>query len=242
VTFRVVGRDDQQGPAVASYLVNELKVKKVAIADDATAYGEGLANEVEKSLKAAKVQVVTREKATDKTTDFKAILTKMKSKTPDAVFYGGMDATGGPMLKQARELDMKATFAYGDGACTDKMGELAGQAAEGMICSQAGIPVQAAGKPFLEAFKAKFGSDPIIYAPFTYDAANLLIEAMKKANSVDPAKYLPELAKSSFDGASGKIEFDEKGDRKSAEMTIFKVEGGKPKPIAIIKDGKTTKL
>lgn len=242
VTFRVVGRDDQQGPAVANYLINELKVKKVAIADDATAYGEGLANEVEKTLKAAGVEVVAHEKASDKTTDFKAILTNMKSKAPDAIFYGGMDATGGPMLKQARELDMKATFAYGDGACTDKMGELAGAATEGAICSQAGIPVQAASKAFLEAFKKKFSSDPMLYAPFTYDATNLIIAAMQKANSTDPAKYLSALANISFDGASGKIEFDAKGDRKDAEMTIFKYEGGKPKPIAIIKSGKTTKL
>ncbi len=138
--FRTVGRDDQQGPAIAAYIANELKVKKVAIADDATAYGEGLANEVEKTLKAAGVQVVAREKTNDKATDFKAILTKMKGKNPDAIFYGGMDATGGPMLKQARELGIKAVFAFGDGACTAEMTKLAGAAAEGMICSQAGHP------------------------------------------------------------------------------------------------------
>ena len=123
-----------------------MKVKKVAIADDATAYGEGLANEVEKTLKAAGVQVVAREKATDKTTDFKAILTKMKGKAPDAIFYGGMDATGGPMIKQARELGIKSVFSFGDGACTDEMAKLAGAAAEGLICSQAGLPASAASK------------------------------------------------------------------------------------------------
>ena len=124
VVFRTVGRDDQQGPAIAAYIANELKSKKVAIADDATAYGEGLANEVEKTLKAAGVQIVAREKTNDKATDFKAILTKIKGKNPDAVFYGGMDATGGPMLKQARELGIKATFAFGDGACTSEMTKL----------------------------------------------------------------------------------------------------------------------
>src|SRR5499427_9270440 len=144
--FRTVGRDDQQGPAVAAYIANELKMKKVAIADDATAYGEGLANEVEKTLKAAGVQVVTREKTNDKATDFKAILTKMKGRNPDAIFYGGMDATGGPMLKQARELGIKSTFAFGDGACTAEMNKLAGPAAEGMYCSQAGIPTEMASK------------------------------------------------------------------------------------------------
>src|SRR5438477_3727668 len=240
VVFRTVGRDDQQGPAVAAYMANELKSKKVAIADDATAYGEGLANEVEKTLKAAGVNVVAREKTNDKATDFKAILTKMKGKSPDVIFYGGMDATGGPMLKQARELGIKSVFAFGDGACTDTMNKLAGdQSAQGLICSQAGLPVQAASKTFLDTYKAKYNVDPIIYAPSTYDAANLLIAAMQKADSTDPPKYLPELQKISYQGATGKIEFDDKGDRKDAEMTIFTMKGGKLEPIAIIKSGKS---
>jgi branched-chain amino acid transport system substrate-binding protein len=120
------------------------------------------------------------------------------------------------------------------------MKELAGDAAEGLLCSQAGLPVQAANKKFLDAYRAKFTIEPILYAPFTYDATNLLIEAMKKANSPDPAKYLPELAKISYEGASGRIEFDDKGDRKHAEMTIFTMKGGKIEPIAIIKGGTTT--
>jgi branched-chain amino acid transport system substrate-binding protein len=240
--FRTVARDDQQGPAVAAYIVNELKLKKVAIADDATAYGEGLANEVEKTLKGAGVQIVAREKTNDKATDFKAILTKMKGRNPEAVFYGGMDATGGPLLKQARELGIKATFAFGDGACTAEMNKLAGdKAAEGMICSQAGIPTQMSSKTFVDAFTAKFGEIKQ-YAPYFYDSANLMIAAMQKADSADPAKYLPELQKVSYDGATGHIEFDAKGDRKDAEITIFQMKGGKVDPVAIIKAGKTTKI
>ena len=237
--FRTVGRDDQQGPAIANYLVANNKPKLVAIVDDATAYGEGLANEVEKTLKAAGVKVLPREKGTDKTSDWKAVLTKLKGRRPDAVFYGGMDATGGPMLKQARELAIKAVFTFGDGACTDKMKELAGDAADGLLCSQAGIPPQASDKKFLEAYKKKFNVDPILYSPFTYDGTRLLIEAMKKANSPDPAKYLPELQKIEYTGASGKISFDDKGDRKDAEMTIFTMKEGKLAPIAIIKGGLT---
>ena len=241
VVFRTVGRDDQQGPAVAAYMANELKSKKVAIADDATAYGEGLANEVEKTLKAAGVQIIAREKTNDKATDFKAILTKIKGKNPDAIFYGGMDATGGPMLKQARELGMKSVFAFGDGACTAEMSKLAGPASEGMICSQAGIPTQMASKDFQDAFNKKYG-EVKQYAPFFYDATKILIAAMQKADSADPAKYLPELQKISYDGATGHIEFDDKGDRKDAEMTIFQMKGGKVEPVAIIKAGKTTKI
>jgi branched-chain amino acid transport system substrate-binding protein len=237
--FRVVARDDQQGPAIASYLATEKKPNLVAVIDDATAYGEGIANEVEKTLKAANIKVLPREKGTDKTTDWKAILTKLKGRNPDAVFYGGMDATGGPMIKQGRELGLKAVFSFGDGACTDEMTKLAGAAAEGMLCSQAGVPPQAADKKFLDAYKKRFNADPILYAPFTYDAANLLIEAMKKANSADPAKYLPELQKIDFTGATGKIAFDDKGDRKDAEITIFTMKGGKIDPVAVIKSGKT---
>jgi branched-chain amino acid transport system substrate-binding protein len=238
--FRTVGRDDQQGPAIASYIANELKGKKVAIVDDKTAYGEGLANEVEKTLKDAKgVNVVARERTTDKETDFKAILTKIKARNPDVVFHGGMDATGGPLLKQARELGIKAVFAFGDGACTDQMGQLAGPAAEGMVCSQAGLPREAASPEFVKSYNAKFGEIKQ-YAPYFYDATMAAIEAMKKANSTDPAKFAPEIYNVTFTGATGNVAFDAKGDRKDAEMTIFKMEGGKVKPVAIVKGGQTT--
>jgi branched-chain amino acid transport system substrate-binding protein len=237
--FRVVGRDDQQGPAIASFLAESRKPKLVAVIDDASTYGEGLANEVEKTLKAAKVKMLAREKGTNKTVDWKAVLTKVKGKNPDAIFYGGMTSTAGPLLRQARELGMKAVFSFGDGACEAEMAKLAGTATEGMLCSQAGLPAAAADKKFLDAYKKKFNADPIIYAPFTYDAANLLIEAMKKANSADPAKYLPELAKIEFAGATGKIAFDEKGDRKNAEITIFTMKDAKLAPIAVVKGSQT---
>src|SRR5260370_22438538 len=102
-----------------------------------------------------------------------------------------MDAAGGRRRKQGRERGMKAVFSFGDGACTDKMKELAGAAADGLLCSQAGIPPQAADRKFLAAYKKRFKADPILYSPFTYDGANLLIEAMRKADSTDPKKYLP---------------------------------------------------
>src|SRR4029079_1385550 len=162
-------------------------------------------------------------------TDFKAILTKIKGKAPDGVFYGGMDATRGPKQKHARELGIKAPFTFGDGACTAEMSKLAGPASECMICSQAGIPTQMASKDFQDAFNKKYG-EVKQYAPFFYDATKVLIAAMQHADSTDPAKYLPEIAKIKFDGATGHIEFDDKGDRKDAEMTIFQMKGGKVEP------------
>ena len=188
------------------------------------------------------MQIVAREKTNDKATDFKAILTKIKGKNPDAVFYGGMDATGGPMLKQARELGIKATFAFGDGACTGEMSKLAGAGGRrhDLLAGRASRR-RWRRKAFHDAFNAKYGEIKQ-YAPFFYDGANLLIAAMQKADSADPAKYLPELHKISYDGATGHIEFDDKGDRKDAEMTIFQMKGGKVEPVAIVKAGKTTKI
>ena len=191
------------------------------------------------ALKAGKVSIVARERTTDKETDFKAILTKIKAKNPDVVFHGGMDATGGPMLKQARELGIKAAFAFGDGACTNEMAKLAGPAAEGLVCSQAGLPREAASKDFVDAYTKKYGEIKQ-YAPYFYDATNAVIEAMKKANSTDPAKFAPELFNVSFTGATGRVEFDAKGDRKDAEMTIFKLKGGKVVPVSIVKGGVST--
>jgi branched-chain amino acid transport system substrate-binding protein len=237
--FRTVGRDDQQGPAIAAYIVGEMKARTVAIVDDKTAYGEGLANEVEKALRAAKVTLVGRERVADKDTDFKAILTRIKRSNPDVIFHGGMDATGGLMLKQARELGMKAQFAFGDGACTEEMAQLAGAAGEGLACSQAGLPASAASREFLDAFRARYGETKL-YAPFFYDAANVVIEAMKRADSTDPARFGAEMYNVILQGATGTIAFDAKGDRKDAEMTIFRMQGGRIVPVAVVKAGVST--
>ena len=234
--FRTVGRDDQQGPAIALYIAREMKAKKVAIVDDKTAYGEGIAAEVEKALRAAGVAVVARERTTDKETDFKAILTRIKSRAPDVVFHGGMDATGGPMMKQARELGLRARFTMGDGACDDEIHALSSGAAEGMVCSQAGLPREAASPEFIASFRQHFG-EIRQYAPFFYDGAMAAVEAMKRADSTDPAKFAPELFNVSFKGATGTVQFDGKGDRRNAEMTIFVVRSGRIAPVAIVRDG-----
>src|SRR5260221_5101245 len=150
--FRVVGRDDQQGPAVANYLVANAKPKVVAIVDDATAYGKGLANEVEKTLKAAGVNVLAREQGTNKTVDWKAVLTKLKGRSPDAVFYGGMDSTGGPPLKQGREVRVKAGVSFRGRGLTHKMGEVSRKGARGLFWSQAGRPAPGAAQRIIRPF------------------------------------------------------------------------------------------
>ncbi len=227
-TFRVMANDIQQGSVVGTYAVKDMGAKKIAIIDDRTAYGQGLADEVEKAAKAAGATIVAREFTTDKATDFKAILTKIKAKNPDVIFLGGMDAVGGPMLKQIKELGIKAKFTTGDGGCSPELIKLAGAASEGVICTQAGLPVDKLpnGQKFVEDFTKKYGQIQI-YSPYSYDAVMVLIDAMQRANSVDPVKYLPEVSKTAYDGVTGKIEFDEKGDIKNGAITVFVIQDGK---------------
>jgi branched-chain amino acid transport system substrate-binding protein len=230
--FRIIGRDDRLGEALALYLLRERRPRVVVVIDDSTPYGEGLANEVEHVLRAGGARVVPRLRGTNQTVDWRADLAKAKLANPDLVFYGGMDATAGPLLRQAREAGMQAVFAFGDGACINEMTKLAGPAAEGMLCAQTGIPVAAADARFRDAFQRRFGAAPILYAAYTYDAVLALIVAMRTADSVDPAVYMPALAAVETKGATGAIVFDAKGDRRHAEVTILSVRGGALQPIA----------
>lgn len=225
--FRVMANDVQQGKALGEYAV-KLGAKKIAIIDDRTAYGQGLADEFEKAAKAGGATIVGREYTSDKSTDFRAILTNVKAKRPDLLFYGGMDAQAGPMVAQMKTLAVKSKFLAGDGAQSPEFIKLAGGAAEGAIVSSPGLPLDKmpGGKGFTERFSAKYGQIQI-YAPYAYDAAMTLVEAMVKANSTEPAKYLPELAKIQRQGVTGPITFDEKGDLRNGPITLYVVKDGK---------------
>ena len=236
-TYRLVATDAQQGPALANYVINTLKAKTVAIIDDSTQYGKGLADEFEKTIKAAGVKVVTREASNNKATDFKAILTKVKGKKPDVIMYGGMDATGGPLTKQAAELGIKAKVVGGDGMCTEKLAELAGDAVINVTCSEAGMALSkmAQGADFQRRYKERFNTDVQIYAPFTYDAVFVLVDAMKRANSTDPAKILVVMPETKMEGLVGNIAFDDKGDMKEGVITLYDFKDKKKTVLDVIK-------
>lgn len=234
VTYRVIANDLQQGEAMAKYAIETLKVKKLAIIDDRTAYGQGLADAFAEQVKKLGGEIVGREFTNDKATDFTAILTKIKGRTPDAVFYGGMDAQGAPMLRQMRQLGIAATYLGGDGTCTAEMVKLAGNAMNDKVfCTQAGIPLSAmpGGSEFLSRFKQRFNADVLLYAPYGYDAATALIEGMKAADSTDPAKYLPAMQKVDFKGVTGNIAFDAKGDVKEGGVSLYGYANGKWEPL-----------
>ncbi len=238
--FRMVADDVHLGGTLGKYAVETLTAKKVAVIDDRTAYGQGVADEFEKGVKAAGGEVVGREFTNDKATDFNAILTSLKAKKPDVVFFGGMDAVAGPMIRQMKQLGINAKFMGGDGICSSELPKLAGDAlADDMVfCAEAGgvEGEQKAGMDKFRAdFKAKFNADVQVYAPYVYDAVQVMAKAMVSANSADPAKYLPALKAINHQGVTGTIAFDEKGDIKNGALTLMTYKGGQRTTLAVIR-------
>jgi branched-chain amino acid transport system substrate-binding protein len=240
-TFRVVADDVHLGGTLGRYAVKELKGKSIAVVDDRTAYGQGVAEEFAKAVTASGGKIAETQFTTDKATDFTGILTAIKSKKPDVVFFGGMDAVAGPMIRQMKQLGIKAKFLGGDGICSGELPKLAAgaMADDQVVCAEAGgvEGEQKAGMDKFRAdFKAKFNTDVQIYSPYVYDAVNVLVAAMVKAGSADPAKYLPELAKTDgYKGVTGTISFDEKGDVKNGALTLFTYKGEKREQIAVVR-------
>jgi branched-chain amino acid transport system substrate-binding protein len=179
-------------------------------------------------VKASGGEIIAREFTTDRSTDFLAILTSIKARKPDLVFYGGMDAQGAPMVKQLRSLGIKAKFLGGDGVQTSEFLKLAGSQADDVTASSPGLPIDSmpGGKEFREKFTQRFGAIQT-YAPYAYDAAMTMVEAMKMADSAEPAKYLAELPRLQRAGVTGPISFDEKGDIRGGAITLYRVRDGK---------------
>ncbi|KVZ50045.1 branched chain amino acid ABC transporter substrate-binding protein [Burkholderia ubonensis] len=235
-TYRVVATDAQQGPALASYALHALHAKRFAVVDDATAYGKGLADEFEKTVKAAGAQIVARESANDRATDFKAILTKIKRDHPDVIMYGGMDATGGPFAKQAMALGIGAKILGGDGVCTDKVVELAGNAVQNLVCSQAGLALSRMekGADFEKKYEDRFHTPVQIYAPFTYDAVYVIVDAMKRANSIEASKVLAAMPSTDYRGVIGHIAFAPSGDLKEGAITLYDFKEAKKTVLDVV--------
>ena len=228
-TFRVMANDEQQGKALAQFASSSLKAKTVAVIDDKTAYGEGLAGEFSKTAAASGIKVVAREHTDDKSVDFSAILTRIKATKPDIVFYGGMYPQAGPMVSQMKKLGIEARLLTGDGGCAVEFLSLAGDAAEGHYCSLPGVPLDKmpGGAGFTERFRTRFNIDIQQYAPNAYDAVMVVVEAIKRANSTDPARIVAELPNTHYAGVtSSALAFDANGDIKDGAVTIYQYTGG----------------
>jgi branched-chain amino acid transport system substrate-binding protein len=222
-TYRLIASDDKQGVALAEYATKILHAKTVAIVDDATAYGKGLADEFKKTAKENGAKILAHEETNDKAIDFKSILTKIKNKGPDIIMFSGMDATGGIFVKQADKLGIKSKILSGDGLCTDSIVKLAGNASSNIICSEPGVPFSKMEKvnEFNDKYKKRFGLDAQVYSPFTYDAIYVIVDAMKRANSTNADKILEQMPNTNLKGIIGNISFNSKGDMKDGVVTIY---------------------
>ncbi len=235
-TYRIIANDNALGAGLAAYAVDVLKLKKVAMIDDRTAYGQGVADVFKKTAIAKGMAVVDDQFTTDKATDFMAILTSIKAKNPDAIFFGGMDPQAGPMLRQMEQLGMgNVKYFGGDGICTNEIAKLASGAKTlgNVICAEGGASLQKmpSGEAWKKRYDAKFPGQFQVYSPYTYDATFVLVDAMKRANSVDPKVYTAKLIDTNYKGVTGTIRFEPNGELKNPSMTL-----------SVFKDEKKTTL
>jgi branched-chain amino acid transport system substrate-binding protein len=226
--FRVMTNDEAQGKVLGEFAAGNLVAKNIAVIDDKTQYGEGIAIEFKRAAEAKGAKIVAVEHTDDKAVDFAAILTKIKATKPDLIFFGGMDPQAAPMSMQMKKLGLKAPLLMGDGGCTADFLKNAGTSAEGQYCSKPGVPVEKmpGGPAFIDKYKAKYNAPIQLYAPYAYDAVMVVVEAIKRANSADSAAILAELPKTQYKGVTTDISFDEKGDIKDAAVTLYIAKGG----------------
>jgi branched-chain amino acid transport system substrate-binding protein len=239
--FRVVANDNMVGSTLARYSIHTLKAKKIAVIDDRTAFGQGLADEFARSVKKmGGAEIVSRQFTNDKAIDFNSILTQIRAKKPDVIFYGGMDAVAGPMLKQMKALGIAAKFVSGDGVCSEKLPQLAGDALgdDKVTCVVAGgvTGAEEAGmQSFTERYRQRFKIPLQTYAPYAYDGVMVFAAAMQKADSIEPAKFLPALAQIRYQGVTGAIAFDPKGDLRNAALTLYTYRQGKQVKLQVVR-------
>jgi branched-chain amino acid transport system substrate-binding protein len=235
--FRIIANDNALGAGLANYAKKELKAKTVAVIDDRTAYGQGVADVFAATAKKDGLKVLDREYTNDKATDFSAILTKIKSTNPDVIFYGGMYTQAGPLARQLKQLGIKATLMGGDGICAPDLAKLGGDAVNGTVCAEGGSPLNQmpGGEAWKKRYDAEFGAKAFqIYSPYSYDATMVLAKAMEKAKSTDPKKYLSYIQNIDYNGVTkNKIHFMANGNLADPSITISKFEGGEKKVVAV---------
>lgn len=235
-TFRVIANDNALGAALANYAAKTLGLKTVAVIDDRTAYGQGLAEVFKKEVEKLGAKVVATEFTNDKATDFMAILTSVKAKKPQALFYGGMYGQAGPMLRQMGQLGMTDMKMFGgDGICVVELAKVAAGAKplENVICAEGGssLAKMPGGTEWKKRYDAKYPGQFQVYSPYFYDATMLMADAMKRANSADPKVYLPFLQKTDYQGVTAKIAFETNGEMKNPSYTLSRYVGGSKQPL-----------
>lgn len=235
-SFRVMGHDDDGGQLAGRYVLDTLQAKKIAVIDDRTAFGQGLADQFASTITEGGGEIVAREYVDDKTVDFSAVLTAIRAKNPDVIFFGGVDAQAAPLARRIKQLGLKATLVGAGGFVSQTFLELAQKEGEGVVALEPGLPVEQmpGGKEFEQAYKDAFNTHIELHAPFAYDGVGVLIEAFRQAGSTDPAKYLPVLQAIEYQGVTGTIAFDAEGNLKQPYFTIYQVLDNTWKPVSVI--------
>jgi branched-chain amino acid transport system substrate-binding protein len=234
--YRLLANDNALGAGLAKHAKDVLKLKKVAIIDDRTAYGKGVAEVFSKTARQLGMEVVSEQFTNDKAVDFSSILTAIKSKKPDGIFFGGMDPQAGPMLRQMQQLGMSKVYLFGgDGICTEKLSELSSGARTlgNVVCAVGGASLDklAQGKAWRGRYDAKFPGQFQVYSPYTYDATMVLVDAMRRANSTDPKVYSAKLVSTDYQGVTAKVRFEPNGELVSPAMTLYVYKEGKRIPL-----------
>jgi len=233
--FRIVASDTQVGASMAAYAAKELKLKNVGVIDDASAFGQGIATEFIRQARASGMQVAGHEFTTDKAADFTAILTRLKARHVDAIFFGGYAPQAAPMARQMKQLGINARLLGGDTLCSPEMAKLGGDAVgANVLCAQAGaiLERQAGGPAFQARYKQRFKHDADVYAPSFYDQAMFIAQAIKSANSVDPQAVGAALHALSHQGVVGNYAFDAAGNLKKTTVTVYTFKNGALSPLA----------
>ena len=235
-TFRIIANDNSLGAGLAFYAADALKLKRIAVVDDRTAYGQGVADVFKKVAASKGITIVDEQFTTDKATDFMAILTSIKSKNPDGIFFGGMDPQGGPMLRQMEQLGLtNVKYFGGDGICTSELAKLSAGAKtlENVVCAEGGASLakMPGGEAWKKRYDAKYPGQFQVYSPYTYDATFVLVDAMKRANSVDPKVYTAKLPETNYQGVTAKISFEPNGELRNPAITLYTYKDGKKTPL-----------
>jgi branched-chain amino acid transport system substrate-binding protein len=238
--FRVVMHDGRLAEYLGVFAARRYTGLKIGILDDRTAYGQQMADNFQVAAVAEGAEVVSREFTRTDAVDWSTTLRKFMDRDVQIVFYGGMDDAAGRILRQMQALGFGARMIGGDGICSEEIVRIAGSALanEQVICAEAG-GVTDDQKPAYDAFNSRmqirFGQPVQIYSPYVYDSVIVMANAMVRAGSVDPTKYLSFLASGSHEGLTGPIAFDERGDVRVPSLTLYSYINGKRQQLAVFR-------
>jgi branched-chain amino acid transport system substrate-binding protein len=230
IYFRTVTTDAFQGPNMANYMIDTLKIKSVYVLDDSGAYGVGIADSFQKQAEKRGVKVLGRDQLNPKEADYTTVLTKIKSMNPDALYYGGVAQAGVKVVKQSYDIMPKVIRAGGDGLLGAEILRGAGfPAAEGLYATNASPNMleDPEAKPVIERFVKKFGQQPENYSLTAYDAALVILDAVKRVadsgKEVNRANVRDAIQSSKVKTLQGEVSFDENGDITSKVISVYQI-------------------